>query len=212
MVYYNIIFYYKIKMPCSQTPAMKEKFPWALPIPGKPTHARCKFDGAIISVENGGVQLSRHVEPSKHSKAAAVLRSQTNIFQTVTKAENADFCKLRATFFHVMRIVVDGGSFRSSDVACRRRSNYKSLYLPHNMIVQSWFSKMKFHESDYQPGMRNQLYDALRFVNDNIQRDALEKFEFVNELNIEMNKASIRYHGVRKTKVEKRSPGTNKPH
>ena len=115
-------------MPCSLTPAMKEKFPWALSTPGKPTHARCKFDRAIISVENGGVQLSRHMETSKHSKAAAVLRSQTNIFESVAKAEDANFCKMRTTFFHVMRIVVDGGSFRSSFVACRRRSIYKVMF------------------------------------------------------------------------------------
>ena len=35
------------------------------------------------------------------------------------------------------------------------------LYLPHIMIVESGFSKMNIHESDYQPGMRNQLYDAI---------------------------------------------------
>ena len=77
MVCYNIIFYFKKKIPCSLTPAMKETFSWALPIPGKTTHARCKFDDAtIISVENGGVQLSRHVETSEHSKAAADSRLQ----------------------------------------------------------------------------------------------------------------------------------------
>ena len=74
------------------------------------------------------------------------------------------------------------------------------LYLSHNMIVESGFSKMKFHESDYQPGMRNQLYDAIRFVNDNIQRDVLENF--VNELNIEMNKSSIRSHQSEKQKLK----------
>ena len=78
-------------MPCSLTPALTKKFSLALLIPGKPTHARCKCDGAIISVENGGVQLSRRVETSKHSKAAAVWRSLWSIFQSVAKAENAIF-------------------------------------------------------------------------------------------------------------------------
>ena len=50
--------------------------------------------------------------------------------------------------------------------------------------------------------MRNQLHDAIRFVNDNIQPDALEKFELVNELNIEMNKASIRYHVSEKQRLK----------
>ena len=76
------------------------------------------------------------------------------------------------------------------------------LYLPHNMIVKSGFSQMKFRGSDYQPGMCNQMYDAIRFVNDNILRNAQEKFEFVNELNIEMNKASIRYHDSEKQRLK----------
>ena len=94
---------------------MREKYRWAAAVPGRPEQAKCSLDGKLISVRNGAIQLGQHEKQKIHIDAAAALPRQPSIRNSLVSAVDDDSGRLRATFYHVVRIALDGGSFRSSD-------------------------------------------------------------------------------------------------
>jgi hypothetical protein len=67
------------------------------------------------------------------------------------------------------------------------------LYVPHNMTVESGFSKMKFHENAYKTGFSEKLYDGIRLASDYFHRESLEEFEIPDELLKRLSQASRLY-------------------
>ena len=51
------------------------------------------------------------------------------------------------------------------------------MLCPHNMMVESGFSKMKFFEDNYQANFSVDMYNSFRLVADNFSRDAFEDFK-----------------------------------
>ena len=89
---------------------MREKYRWAAAVPGRPEQAKCSLDGKLISVRNGAIQLGQHEKQKIHIDAAAALPRQPSIRNSLVSAVDDDSGRLRATFYHVVRIALDGGS------------------------------------------------------------------------------------------------------
>ncbi len=47
---------------CTLTPEMQAAYPWALPVPGQPSHAKCRFDQKVINVSCGKQDLKNPSE------------------------------------------------------------------------------------------------------------------------------------------------------
>ena len=90
--------------------------------------SKCSLDGKLISVRNGAIQLGQHEKQKIHIDAAAALPRQPSIRNSLVSAVDDDSGRLRATFYHVVRIALDGGSFRSSDCVSRKRSLYSVMF------------------------------------------------------------------------------------
>lgn len=58
------------------------------------------------------------------------------------------------------------------------------LFLPHNMTVESGFSKMKFYEK---------LYDGIQLTSDYFHQESREKFEILEELLRSISQANRLY-------------------
>ena len=61
-------------------------------------------------------------------------------------------------------------SLLSTSPTLRRLVHSIKIVIPHNMIVEAGFLKMKFSKGVFQPGTRADLYDSLRFVSDFFDR------------------------------------------
>ena len=94
---------------------MREKYRWAAAVPGRPEQAKCSLDGKLISVRNGAIQLGQHEKQKIHIDAAAALPRQPSIRNLLVSAVDNDSGRLRATFYHVVRIALDGSSNGSSN-------------------------------------------------------------------------------------------------
>ena len=64
---------------------------------------------------------------------------------------------------------------------------------PHNMMVESGFSKMKFLEGDQQSSFSLEMYNAFRLVSDFFDRDCFEDFEPPSSLMDKIKLASSEY-------------------
>ena len=107
---------------------MRENYRWAAAVPGRPEQAKCSLDGKLISVRNGAIQLGQHEKQKIHIDSAAALPRQPSIRNSLVSAVDDDSGRLRATCYHVVRIALDGGSFRSSDCVSRKRSLYSVMF------------------------------------------------------------------------------------
>ena len=67
------------------------------------------------------------------------------------------------------------------------------IIVPHNMVVEAGFSKMKFSESAYQSNLNSDTYDSMRFVNSHFCRESYDTFRIPPELISLMRKARLEY-------------------
>ena len=82
----------------------------------------------ILSPNLGSRKLAQHEMQDIHIKAARASVNQSSIVAPMSLNDNVESQKVKATFFHVLRIVMDGGSFRSSDPMSRKRSLYSVMF------------------------------------------------------------------------------------
>ena len=82
----------------------------------------------IPSPNLGSSKLARHEMQDIHIKAARASVNQSSIVASMSLNDDVETQKLKATFFHVLRIVMDGGSFRSSDRMSRKRSLFSVMF------------------------------------------------------------------------------------
>ena len=78
------------------------------------------------------------------------------------------------------------------------------LFVPHNMTVESGFSRMKFAESDYKSSLSHDLYDGIRLASDYFDRETLEKYEVPAELLRGISQASRFYTSEERKKFKAR--------
>ena len=153
-----VVHFQIVDMPYQLNATMKRKYPWALSVPDSPSDARCRNDNKIISVKKGtsfnalfnfsktcfvfffiemffipspnlgSSKLAQHEMQDIHIKAARSSVNQSSIVASMSLNDDVETQKLKATFFHVLRIVMDGGSFRSSDPMSRQRSLYSVMF------------------------------------------------------------------------------------
>ena len=67
------------------------------------------------------------------------------------------------------------------------------IIVPHNMVVEAGFSKMKFSDSAYQWNLNSDTYDSMRFVNSHFCRESYDTFRIPPELISLMRKARSEY-------------------
>ena len=82
----------------------------------------------IPSPNLGSSKLAQHEMQDIHIKADRASVNQSSIVASMSLNDDVETQKLEATFFHVLRIVMDGGSFRSSDPMSRKRSLYSVMF------------------------------------------------------------------------------------
>ena len=82
----------------------------------------------IPSPNLGSSKLAQHEMQDIHIKAARASVNQSSIVASMSLNDDVETQKLKATFFHVLRIVMDGSSFRSSDPMSRKRSLYSVMF------------------------------------------------------------------------------------
>ena len=82
----------------------------------------------IPSPNLGSSKLAQHEMQDIHIKAARASVNQSSIVASMSLNDDVETQKLKATFFHVLRIVMDGDSFRSSDPMSRKRSLYSVMF------------------------------------------------------------------------------------
>ena len=65
---------------------------------------------------------------------------------------------------------------------------------PHNMMVESGFSKMKYFENEYRGNLRLDMYNAYRIIADNnFDRETFEEFNILHSLVESVKNANKRY-------------------
>ena len=103
--------------------------------------------------------------------------------------------------FTALRMVTASSS-RSEELQNQSLDMYPSLkrlveliliIVPHNMVVEADFSKMKFSESAYQSNLNSDTYDSMRFVNSHFCRESYDTFRIPPELISLMRKARSEY-------------------
>ena len=67
------------------------------------------------------------------------------------------------------------------------------IIVPHNMVVEAGFSKMKFSESAYQSNLNSDTYVSMRFVSSHFCRESYDTFRIPPELISLMRKARSEY-------------------
>ncbi|MEL7308116.1 MAG: hypothetical protein AAGK05_09780, partial [Pseudomonadota bacterium] len=107
---------------------MKAQFTWAVPVHGSPHDVRCKYDNKLISVKSGSKNLRQHELQNIHQKACNAQSAQTSIVSALSNAKDEVTMKNRAVFYHVLHIVLNDTSFRSSDAMTRKRSLYAVMF------------------------------------------------------------------------------------
>lgn len=70
---------------------------------------------------------------------------------------------------------------------------YVLLVVPHNMVVEAGFSKMKLTESQYQTNLDSRTYDSLRAISDYFDRQTFEEYDPPPSLLSRMSKACSCY-------------------
>ena len=93
-------------------------------------------------------------------------------------------------------------SLLSTSPTLRRLVQSIKIVIPHNMIVEAGFSKMKFSEGVFQPGTGADLYDSLRFVSDFFDRESFEKYIPSQTLLNQMSAASHLYKESEKQRMK----------
>ena len=95
-------------------------------------------------------------------------------------------------------------SLLSTSPTLRRLVQYIKIVIPHNMIVEAGFSKMKFSEGVFQPETGADLYDSLRFVSDFFDRESFEKYIPPQILLNQMSAASHLYKESEKQRMKEK--------
>ena len=113
---------------CRFNDAMKNDFPWALSVHGNPHAVRCRCCNQELNISKGTAVLSRHQETGRHVSASAAAQSQPTIRQQVAQQNDKETIKRKALILHVLKIAVDGSSFRSSDAFSRNRNLYSVMF------------------------------------------------------------------------------------
>lgn len=116
------------QMSCTFTLAMKAEFPWAFPVPDSPSEVRCQYDNKSINVKSGSKNLRQHEMTKVHQKAYKSRVSQPSIKSALTKVCDDVTMKNKATFYHVLNIVLNHSTLRSSDPTSRKRSLYSVMF------------------------------------------------------------------------------------
>ena len=113
---------------CRFNDAMKNDFPWALSVHGNPHAVRCRCCNQELNISKGTAVLSRHQETGRHVSASAAAQSQPTIRQQVAQQNDKETIKRKALILHVLKIALDGSSFRSSDAFSRNRNLYSVMF------------------------------------------------------------------------------------
>ena len=113
---------------CRFNDAMKNDFPWALRVHGNPHAVRCRCCNQELNISKGTAVLSRHQETGRHVSASAAAQSQPTIRQQVAQQNDKETIKRKALILHVLKIALDGSSFRSSDAFSRNRNLYSVMF------------------------------------------------------------------------------------
>ena len=113
---------------CRFNDAMKNDFPWALSVHGNPHAVRCRCCNQELNISKGTAVLSRHQETGRHVSASAAAQSQPTIRQQVAQQNDKETINRKALILHVLKIALDGSSFRSSDAFSRNRNLYSVMF------------------------------------------------------------------------------------
>ena len=86
-----------------------------------------------------------------------------------------------------------------------------SVLCPHNMMVESGFSKMKFFEDNYQANFSVDMYNSFRLVADNFSRDAFEDFKPTESL-LKLAKSASKMYKDEQSSLQEVEKSDNKKH
>ena len=86
-----------------------------------------------------------------------------------------------------------------------------SVLCPHNMMVESGFSKMKFFEDNYQANFSVDMYNSFRLVADNFSRDAFEDFKPTEPL-LKLAKSASKMYKDEQSSLQEVEKSDNKKH
>ena len=86
-----------------------------------------------------------------------------------------------------------------------------SVLCPHNMMVESGFSKMKFFEDNYQANFSVDMYNSFRLVTDNFSRDAFEDFKPTESL-LKLAKSASKMYKDEQSSFQEVEKSDNKKH
>ncbi len=119
---------------CKVTPKLLHDFPSFRKADNQ--HVKCIYDNGIISIANGLHSARQHVISALH-KAATPSEIQPTYLKCVNSANDTQSGIKKARILHVLKIVSDGNSFRSSDSASHKQRIYS------RMFPDSTFSNIK---------------------------------------------------------------------
>ena len=85
------------------------------------------------------------------------------------------------------------------------------MLCPHNMMVESGFSKMKFFEDNYQANFSVDMYNSFRLVADNFSRDAFEDFKSTESL-LKLAKSASKMYKDEQSSLQEIEKSDNKKH
>ena len=86
-----------------------------------------------------------------------------------------------------------------------------SVLCPHDMMVESGFSKMKFFEDNYQANFSVDMYNSFRLVADNFSRYAFEDFKPTESL-LKLAKSASKIYKVEQSSLQEVEKSDNKKH
>ena len=86
-----------------------------------------------------------------------------------------------------------------------------SVLCPHNMLVESGFSKMKFFEDNYQANFSVDMYNSFRLVADSFSRDAFEDFKPTESL-LKLAKSASKMYKDEQSSLQEVEKSDNKKH
>ena len=158
---------------CKFHEAWKETHHWAVAVPGKADKARCILcPGKVFGVKSG--------------------EKLADFFNLSSTQNLDDLAQLRVTqtvSFSLFELF----NKKELDAQAPLMKLVESVFVlcPHNVMVESGFSKMKFFENDYRCNLGLEMHNGHRVIADNFDRDDFEDFESTDSL-LESAKASHR--------------------
>ena len=108
--------------------------------------------------------MGQHANQGVHKKASASTSNQVSIRGAFSKLIDVQTVRTRATFYHVVKLVLDNGSFRSSDCFSRKRSLYTTMF-------------PEAHGTDIACGRTKAMYIAVHGIAPFVREEIVQKLE-----------------------------------